>query len=242
MSGHSKWTNIQHRKSHKDFIKSKKFSKIIKEISIAAKESGGNKTFFRLKNAIFNAKAINIPKHTIEKAIKNALPKKTNNYQNFNLEGQIHGISLIIECNTDNSIKTTYNNIKSFFNKKGGRLCNNGELIHLFDRIGFFSIKKKNINGSLENFELMVIDFGAQDFIKNNNMIYIYTKFKFFGSMKNYLKKLKIIHISTIKHIAKHTKIILKEKEKKILNFIEELKIKNKNINNIYSNLIKNKK
>ncbi|WP_185870600.1 YebC/PmpR family DNA-binding transcriptional regulator [Blattabacterium cuenoti] len=243
MSGHSKWSNIQHRKSNQDFRKSKKFSKIIKEISIAVKETGKNKTSFRLKNAILNAKSVNIPKHTIERAIQKAsqIIVQNNNFKNLNLEGQIHGISLIIECITDNSIRTI-SSIRTFLNKKGGRLCHNGELIHLFNRIGIFSIKKNDIiNFSLENFELMLIDLGAKDIVKKENMVYIYTDFEYFGSMKNNLEKLKILHRYQIKRIPTHTKTISKENEKKMLNLIEELE-KNEYVKNIYSNLSYQKK
>ncbi|WP_185851673.1 YebC/PmpR family DNA-binding transcriptional regulator [Blattabacterium cuenoti] len=244
MSGHSKWSNIQHRKSNQDFRRSKKFSKIIKEISTAVKETGKNKTSFRLRNAILNAKSVNIPKQTIERAIQKALHnnKKNNNYKNINLEGKVHGISLIIECTTDNSIRTI-SNIRTFFNKRRGRLCNNGELIHLFNRIGIFSIKKNDIiNFSMEDFELMLIDFGAKDIVKEKNIIFVSTNFEYFGFMKNNLEKLKIFHNYEIKRIATHSKTISGKNEKKILNLIEELK-KNEDVKNIYSNLlIRNKK
>ncbi|AWU43900.1 YebC/PmpR family DNA-binding transcriptional regulator [Blattabacterium sp. (Cryptocercus kyebangensis)] len=236
MSGHSKWTNIQHRKSNQDFRKSKKFSKIIKEISMAVKESGSNKNSFRLRKAIINAKSINIPKITIEKAIQKASQTNTNNYKNLNLEGQIKGISLIIECMTDNSIRTT-SSVKIFFNKNGGRLFHNGELTHLFNRIGFFSIKKKDIPYSMDNFELMSIDFGAKDIRKDEKKMYIYTDFEYFGFMKNNFEKLKIFHSSIVKRIAKHPKFLSEENGKKISNFIEKLK-ENKNIKNIYSNMV----
>ncbi|AWU42808.1 YebC/PmpR family DNA-binding transcriptional regulator [Blattabacterium punctulatus] len=236
MSGHSKWTNIQHRKSHQDFIKSKKFSKIIKEIYMAVRESGSNNNSFRLKKAIINAKSLNIPKITIEKTIQKALKNNKNNYKNLNLEGQIQGISLIIECMTDNSIKTT-SNIKFFFHKNGGRLFHNGTLTHLFNRIGIFSIKKKDIPFSMDDFELISIDFGAKEIRKDEKKMYIYTDFKYFGLMKNNYEKLKIFHKSIIQQIAKHPKYISKENGKKISNFIEKLK-ENENIKNIYSNMV----
>ncbi|WP_185872316.1 YebC/PmpR family DNA-binding transcriptional regulator [Blattabacterium cuenoti] len=239
MSGHSKWANIQHRKSNKDFIKSKKFSKIIKEITIAVQKSGINN--FRLKNAIINAKSINIPKKTIEKAIKKALQIKKDGNKNFNLEGYIHGVSLIIECITNNNIRTI-SNIRTFFNKNGGRLCNNGELTHLFHKTGFFYIKKKDIHYSMEEFELMIIDFGAKDFIiKNENidMVYVYTDFELFGYMKNNLEKLKILYEGKIIRTPKKMiKWISKENKEKIFNFIKILK-KYDDVEKIYSNLKK---
>lgn len=237
MSGHSKWANIQHRKSNQDFRKSKKFSKIIKEISIAVRESGPDKTSFRLRNALLNAKSVNIPKNTIERAIQKASQDNTNNFKNLNLEGQIYGISMIIECMTDNNIRTT-SDIRIFFNKKGGRLCHNGELVHLFNRIGVFSIRKKNLPNSMEDFELMVIDFGAKDLLKNKEMVYIYTDFEYFGSMKNHLEKLNISHQSIVKRIAKNPKYISENEEERILNFMEKLE-NHENVKNIYSNIVR---
>ncbi|WP_185871184.1 YebC/PmpR family DNA-binding transcriptional regulator [Blattabacterium cuenoti] len=231
MSGHSKWSNIQHRKSNKDFKKSKIFSKIIKEISIAVRESGKNS--FRLKNAIANAKSFNVPKNSIEKAIEKNLKIKKNNYKNIIIEGRIHGISMIIECTTDNNIRTM-SNVRSIIHKNGGRLCKNGELNHLYRKIGIFHVKEKNINSSIEDFELMVIDFGAKDFIKNNNIISIYTDFSYFGAMKKNLEKLEIFYHSEINYIPKINKNISNDKNKKVLDLIEKLK-NNEDVDNVYS-------
>ncbi|WP_185857420.1 YebC/PmpR family DNA-binding transcriptional regulator [Blattabacterium cuenoti] len=235
MSGHSKWANIQHRKSNQDFKKSKKFSKIIKEISTAVKESGTNNS--RFKNAILNAKSVNIPKNTIEKAIKKALQIKTDDYKNCNLEGFIHGISIIIECMTNNSIRTA-SNIRTLFNKNGGRLCHNGELTHFFHKMGVFCIRKKDIHYSMDDFELMTIDFGAQNFTTDHSTIYLYTDFEYFGSMKNNLKKLKILHEYKIEYIPKQIKSLSKEKRNKVFNLIEKIHM-NDDVENIYSDLNK---
>ncbi|WP_185849328.1 YebC/PmpR family DNA-binding transcriptional regulator [Blattabacterium cuenoti] len=238
MSGHSKWSNIQHRKSNQDFKKSKKFSKIIKEISMAVKESGTNNSRFR--NAVSNAKSFNIPKNTIEKAIKKALQIKTDGYKNLDLEGLIHGISLIIECVTNNSIRTT-SNIRILFNKNKGRLCHNGELTHFFHKMGVFCVKKKDIHYSVEDFELMTIDFGAKDFIEDHDIIYLYTDFEYFGSMKNSLDKLEILHKYKVKRIPRQMKYISEEKKNKVLDLIEKLYL-NEDVENIYSNIDENKK
>ncbi|WP_185863349.1 YebC/PmpR family DNA-binding transcriptional regulator [Blattabacterium cuenoti] len=238
MSGHSKWANIQHRKSNQDFKKSKIFSKLIKEISTVVKESGINN--YRLKNAILNARSVNIPKKTIEKAIKKALQIKTDDYKNLNLEGLIHGISIIIECMTNNSIRTT-SSIRILFNKNGGRLCNNGELSHFFHRMGIFCIKKEDIPHSIEDFQLMTIDFGAQDVVIDRSMVYLHTNFEYLGVMKNNLEKLKIFHEYKIKRIPKQIKYLSEEKRIKVINFIDKLYM-NEDVKNIYSNLDENKK
>ncbi|WP_185868586.1 YebC/PmpR family DNA-binding transcriptional regulator [Blattabacterium cuenoti] len=235
MSGHSKWSNIQHRKQNKDFQKSKKFSKCIKEIFIAVKQSGINN--FHFKNAIVNAKSLNIPKKTIERTIEKALQKKNNNFIPLNLEGKIHGISMIIECLTDNNIRTI-SNIKTFFNKSGGTLCKHGELSHFFNRVGSFLIKKKNIPNSIEEFELMMIDFGANDFFEKNNKIYIYTKIEYFGCMKNNLERLNIFHACKLKRIPKEVRYLSNNKKEKVLNLIEKIQLDD-DVDHVYCNLQK---
>ncbi len=234
MSGHSKWANIQHRKFNQDIKKSKKFSKILKEISVIVKVSGINS--FRFKNIISNAKSLNIPKKTIYNSIKKILQIKKNDYKYINLEGKIDGVIIIMECYTDNNIRTI-SSIKSFFNKNGGKLCNNGELIHFFYRRGVFYIKNKYINKSLEEFELMTIDFGAENFLKTENKIIIYTNFENFGLMKAQLEKLKIFNKNKLYRVPKKfIKYITNNKKEKIITLIKKLE-KHEDINNIYSNL-----
>ncbi|BBA17054.1 YebC/PmpR family DNA-binding transcriptional regulator [Blattabacterium cuenoti] len=240
MSGHSKWANIQHRKSNQDFKKSKKFSKVIKEISTAVKKSGTKNFHFR--NAISNAKSINIPKNTIEKAIKKALQIKTDNYKNLILEGLIYGVSIIVECMTDNNIRTI-SNIRTLFNKNGGRLCHNGELIHFFKKMGVFYIKKKDVHFSIEDFELMIIDFGAKDLKIDQDMIYLYIDFKNFRPIKKNFEKFKILYEYKIQYIPKQIiKFLSEEKKTGILNLVNRLNM-NDDVKNIYSNsLYENKK
>ncbi|WP_185872839.1 YebC/PmpR family DNA-binding transcriptional regulator [Blattabacterium cuenoti] len=236
MSGHSKWSNIQHRKIHQDCIKSKKFSKIIKEIFIAAKNLKSNNYSFQLKKIISNAKSMNIPKHTINQAIKKAFNiQNSHKIKSFNIEGKILGVSMIIECMTDN-YNRIISQLKNHFNKIGGSLCKHGELTHLFNHIGIFYIDKNNITLPIEEFELMSIDFGAKDFCIQQNMIYIYTDFKYFGLMKNYLFKLNIDYQSKIQWKAKHLQCISKKIQNKIFDFIKKIKI-NEDIKQIYCDI-----
>ncbi|WP_185883020.1 YebC/PmpR family DNA-binding transcriptional regulator [Blattabacterium cuenoti] len=237
MSGHSKWANIQRRKNNQDFRKSKIFSKHIKEIFMAVKKSGINN--FRIKNAIINAKSVNIPKNTIEKTIQKALQIKKENYTILNLEGKIDGISMIIKCNTNNKLRTI-SSIKHMFHKKGGTLCKKKELIHFFHRVGFFIIKEKNIHQSIDEFELTSIDFGAKDFLRKKNKIYIYTDFKYFGNMKNHLEKLNIFYTCQVNIIPKETKHVSKDQKKKIFNLIEQIE-EHDDVENVYSNLYEEK-
>ncbi|WP_185877976.1 YebC/PmpR family DNA-binding transcriptional regulator [Blattabacterium cuenoti] len=233
MSGHSKWTNIQHRKQNQDIKKSKKFSKFIREINLIIKKFGINS--FHLKKIIDNAKLLNIPKNKIEKIIKKSLIKNNNNCKNLDLEGKIHGICIYIECITDNNIRTT-SNIRTCFNKHGGKLCNNGNLSHFFSKKMIFSIKKEDIF-SIKDFELMLIDFGANDIFNKNNKIDFITNFEDFGTMKNNLEKLKLKYNFKSIRIPNHLIDIKKENKEKVINLIEKLK-KFNDIKNIYSNLI----
>ncbi|WP_185855600.1 YebC/PmpR family DNA-binding transcriptional regulator [Blattabacterium cuenoti] len=235
MSGHSKWANIQHKKSNKDYKKSKKFSKYIREIGTIIKEYGINNSHFR--NAIINAKSINIPKKTIEKTIKKALQKQKENYYNLNLEGKIYGISIIIECITDNNIRTT-STIKTYFNKSGGKLCNNGYLIHLFKKIGLFSIRKNYISQSIDDFELMSIDFGSKELIIKDETVYIHTDIEHFGLMKKNLDRLNINYVCETKCIPKQKKLLLGKKKEIVTSLINKLE-SYEEVKNVYYDMIK---
>ena len=141
MAGHSKWANIKHRKGAQDAKRSKIFTRIIKDLTIASKEGGIDpETNPRLRTAIANAKGANMPKDTIERAIKKGSDEEASSYQEVSFEGYgPHGIAIFIECTTDNNNRTVAN-IRAIFNKNGGSLGTNGSLEFLFERKGVFII------------------------------------------------------------------------------------------------------
>ncbi len=236
MSGHSKWSTIKRKKGAADAKRGKKFTKIIKEIIIAAKEGGGDPdTNARLRLAIQNAKGANMPKENIERAIKKAVAADAESYIETSFEGYApHGIAIFAECLTDNNNRTVAS-IRSAFNKYGGNLGTNGSLSFLFDRKGVFTIKNEGL--SIDELELEMIDAGAEDFEVDGDMLTITCAKEDFGSVNRKLNELGIeAEESALKRIPNDTKKLDVESAKKVLKFIEVLE-DDDDIQNVYHNL-----
>lgn len=197
MAGHSKWANIKHRKGANDAKRGKLYTKLIKEITVAVKEGGGDPSSnSRLRLAIQNAKGANVPKDTIERAIKKASGSDGNNFISVTYEGYASGgIAVFVECMTDN-INRTVSSVRSIFSKYNGNLGKNGSIIHLFNRMGTFIINLNDINDE-DSFTLNIIDAGASDFYKDEQNFFINCSINNFGNIQKELEKLKIEPISS---------------------------------------------
>lgn len=236
MSGHSKWSTIKRKKGAADAKRGKIFTKIIKEIIIAAKEGGGDPdSNARLRLAIQNAKGANMPKDNIERAIKKAVGADAVSYTETSFEGYgPHGIAVFAECLTDNNNRTVAT-VRSAFNKYGGNLGTNGSLGYVFDRKGIFTVQNEGHN--LEELELAMIDAGAQDFEVDDDTITITCAKEDFGSVSRKLSELGIEpEESGLKRIPNDTKKLDVESAKKVLKFIEALE-DDDDIQNVYHNL-----
>ena len=226
MAGHSKWANIKHRKGAQDKRRAKLFTRAIKDIYVAVKESGDDiSSNPRLRTAIQNAKGVNMPKDTIERAIKKASSNSGETYIETTYEGYApNGIALFIECTTDN-INRTVANVRAVFNKHNGELGKNGSLEFLFKRMGVFTIDTNTINIPKEDFEMELIDGGLEslDFLEDEEIYIAYTNFEDFGIM---IKKMEELNItpknSEIQRIPLDTKKLDNETYKKVLNMIEK--------------------
>lgn len=176
----------------------KAFTKVGKEVAIAVKEGGPDPDNNpRLRAAIQNAKGVNMPKDRVDAAIKRAVSKDASNYEEVTYEGYgPHGVAIIVDCATDNTTRTVAN-IRMHFSKGGGNLGTSGSVQFLFDKKGVFRIAKEGIN--LEELELDLIDYGAEDIMEDENEIYIYTRFTDFGSMQKGLEEKGIIPVSSEK-------------------------------------------
>jgi YebC/PmpR family DNA-binding regulatory protein len=174
-----RWSNI-----------SRLFTRYSREIYIAVKEGGPNPEYnAKLRAIIQNAKSDNMPKENIERAIKRATEKDATNYQELIYEGYApYGVAVLILCATDNHIRTVAN-LKSYFNKYGGNLAVSGSVSFLFEKKAVFIIKDDIQN--LEDFELELIDYGAEEVFKNDEGIQIYGDFSSFGSLQKYLEEKK---------------------------------------------------
>ncbi|WP_304037128.1 YebC/PmpR family DNA-binding transcriptional regulator [Mesonia mobilis] len=239
MSGHSKWANIKHRKGAQDKKRAKQFTRAIKDITVAVKEGGGADPEANpaLRNAIANAKGVNMPKDTIERAIKKASGADADNYETVTFEGYgPNGIAFFIECTTDNTNRTVAS-VRSIFSKNGGSLGTNGSLEFLFDRKGVFTIERENFEMPLEELELQLIEGGAEDFEESDEFITIYTDFTNFGKMAETLENLNIeVKNSELQRIPTNTNELPLEDAKKIMKLVDKFE-EDDDVQNVFYNL-----
>ncbi|WP_340106668.1 YebC/PmpR family DNA-binding transcriptional regulator [Rhodohalobacter sp. 8-1] len=177
MAGHSKWANIKHKKAKEDAKRAKAFTKHIREITVAAREGGGDPDANpRLSLAIENAKAVNLPKDNIERAIKKGtgeLDDGSGNYEEVTYEGYgPGGIAYFIEA-TSNNLNRTVGEIRHIFTKHGGNLGTDGSVAYMFDQKG--SIKIENSELDDEELMLIAIEAGAEDVINEDDFVEIIT-------------------------------------------------------------------
>ncbi len=162
---------------------SKIFPKLGKAITVAAKEGGPDPELNpKLRTAIQNAKAQNMPKDNIENAIKRAQGKDAAAYTEMSIEGKgPHGVLVFVECMTDNTTRTTAN-VKSYFNKAGGSQVPNGSLEFMFNRKTVIEFEKTD-SIDIEELELELIDAGLEEIEENEGTLYIYGDYTNFGSL-----------------------------------------------------------
>jgi YebC/PmpR family DNA-binding regulatory protein len=159
------------------------FPKLGKSITVAAKEGGADPELnAKLRTAILNAKAQNMPKDNIDAAIKRALGKDAETFVEVNYEGKgPHGVLVFVECATDNTTRTVAN-VKSYFNKVGGSVVPTGSLEFMFSRKAVFEFEKTD-DINIEELELELIDAGLEEIDLEDNMIYAYGDYTNFGSL-----------------------------------------------------------
>ncbi|MCC9167188.1 YebC/PmpR family DNA-binding transcriptional regulator [Pontibacter harenae] len=202
---------------------SKAFTRLGKEIVMAVKESGPSpETNSRLRTAIQNAKGVNMPKDRIEAAIKRASSKEEKDYEEVVYEGYApHGIAVVVECATDN-LNRTVANVRMHFSKGGGSLGKTGSLDFLFERKGVFKIAAEGVD--IEELELELIDFGAQDIYEHEGEIIIETAFADFGSMQKGLENLGLEVVNAeLQRVPNTTTELTEEQEEEVMNLIERL-------------------
>ena len=168
---------------------SRTFTRIGKEITIAAKAGGPDPdTNPRLRALMQNAKAANMPKDTVERAIKKATEKDAGDYKEIVYEGYgPFGIAIIVEAATDNNTRTVAN-VRSYFNRYGGSLGTQGSLSFMFDHKSVFKIKPKE-GIDLEELELELIDYGVDELVADEEEIDIYGAFEEFSNIQKYLEE-----------------------------------------------------
>ena len=167
---------------------SRTFTRIGKEITIAAKAGGPDPTTNpRLRALMQNAKAANMPKDTVERAIKKATDKDASDYKEITYEGYgPHGIAIFVEAATDNTTRTVAN-VRSYFTRYGGNLGTQGSLTFLFDHKSVFKIKAKE-GVELEDLELELIDYGVDEIEADEEELVLYGAFEEFANIQKYLE------------------------------------------------------
>ena len=214
----------------------KGFTRIGKDIAIAVKQGGPNPDNNpRLRMAIQNAKGLNMPKDRVEAAIKRASSKEEKDFQEVIYEGYApHGIPVLVECATDNPTRTVAN-IRLYFSKNGGNMGNSGSVSFLFERKGVFKFDPSKLN--LDEHELDLIDAGAEDIVKEEEEVILYTKFTEFGHMQKFLESKNLVAKSSeLQYIATTTKELNEVAQDEVMECITALE-EDDDVQNVYHNL-----
>ena len=236
MSGHSKWASIKHSKGKADKQRSKVFSKLSKEISVAAKLGDKDPAMNpRLRSAIQAARSANMPKDNIERAIDKSSANNENNFENLRYEGfGPDKIAVIVEALTDNKNRTA-SNIRTIFQKSGGNLGTQGSAAHNFNQLGIIKIDKKEISDE-QIFEL-AIESGADECISHEDFHEIQCPMNEIYNVKKNLEKTIANFISTeIEWVPLNSADVEKDKMESAIEFLETLE-DDDDVQNVYSNI-----
>ncbi len=215
----------------------KSFTKIGKEIAMAVKQGGPSpESNSKLRAIIQNAKAINMPKDNVERAIKKASSKEQEDYKEIVYEGYgPHGIAIVIETATDNHNRTVAN-IRSYLSKLGGSLGTTGSLEFLFERKSVFKIAK-NASINLEELEFELIDFGAEEVFEEDDEIVIYAGFTEFGTIQKALEDKGFeIKGAEFERIPNDTKELSESQQEEVEKLLERLE-EDDDVQNVFHNM-----
>ncbi len=235
MAGHSHWAGIKHKKGKADKIRSKIFSKLSKEITVAAKLGDKDPAMNpRLRSAIQAARSANMPKDNIERAIDKSSINTEQNFENLRYEGfGPERVAVIVEALTDNKNRTA-SKIRTIFQKAGGSLGSQGSAAHNFNQLGVIKIDKKEVSD--ERILELAIEAGANDCVSKNEFHEIHCPMNEIYNVKKKLETEINNFISTeIEWIPLNTIEVSEENNDGLVNFFESLE-DDDDIQNIYSN------
>jgi YebC/PmpR family DNA-binding regulatory protein len=236
MSGHSKWATTRRKKAVIDAKRGKMFTKLIKEITIAAREGGGDPEGNpRLRLAVDNAKAANMPQDNIERAIKKATGElEGHTYHELTYEGYgPNGIAILVEVATDNKNRTVAE-VRHLFSKGGGSLGENGSVAWMFDRKGIILLPKKN--RTEDEIMEIILDEGAEDLHTEDDYFEVQTPLEAFDPVRKALVNENVdIENASLQWIAKNAVSVEGEDAEKVVKLIESLEDSD-DVQNVYSN------
>ena len=236
MAGHSHWAGIKHKKGKADKQRSKIFSKLSKEITVAAKLGDKDPAMNpRLRSAVQAARSANMPKDNIERAIDKSSATTGSNFENLRYEGfGPDNIAVIVETLTDNKNRTA-SNIRTIFQKNRGSLGTQGSASHNFKQLGIIKIDKKEISD--ENILELAIEAGADECISNINFHEIHCPMSEIYNVKKNLENTIVNFISTeIEWIPLNSVNILNEKKDEVTEFLDSLE-DDEDVQNVFSNV-----
>ena len=216
----------------------KTFSKIGKDIALAVKAGGSDpEANPALRRCIQNAKGANMPKDNVERAIKKASGADAENYEEITYEGYGQGgVAFFVECTTNNPTRTVAN-VRAIFNKFDGNLGKNGELAFIFDRKGIFTIEKAQIKTEWDDFEMEMIDGGAEEIDQDETEVLITTAFEDFGAMSHKLDDLKIeVKSAELQRIPNNTKEMTEDQFKANMKMLERFE-EDDDVQNVFHNM-----
>lgn len=237
MSGHSKWASIKHKKGALDAKRGKIFTKLIREITVAAREGGGDPDANpRLRLAIQKGKDANMPAENIERGIKKGTGELEGvSYENVSFEGYaVGGVAIIVEGLTDNRNRTT-SEVRSIFTKRGGNMAGEGSVAFQFERKGVFLVKKADVKE--EELLDIALEAGAEDLTSDEDFFQIVCAPQDFDKVRTGLTEKAVkIESGELSQVPKNTiKVDDVETAKKVLNLVEDLE-DNDDVQNVYSN------
>ncbi len=216
----------------------KTFTRIGKDIVMAVKEGGPNPdTNSRLRAVMQNAKAANMPKDNVERAIKKATDKDTANYKEVLFEGYApHGVAVLLETATDNNNRTVAN-VRAAFNKCDGNLGTSGSVVFMFDHTCNFTVKKEDITMDMEELELELIDFEVEEVFDDEDGIIIYAPFEQYGSIQSFFEENNVEILSSGFERIPTTITMLNELQQADVNKLLERLEEDDDVQNVYHSM-----
>jgi YebC/PmpR family DNA-binding regulatory protein len=236
MSGHSKWATIKRKKASIDAARGKVFTKIIKEITIAAREGGGDPDGNpRLRLAIQTAKANNMPQENITRGIKKGTGELEGvKYEELTYEGYApHGIAIMVECVTDNRNRTVAE-LRHIMSKNNGNMGDTGSVAWMFERKGVINVEKAGV--SEDDLMEVILDAGADDLKNEGDYFEVLTSMENFEKVRKTIEDKKYkIESASLQYLAKDLVAIEGSAQEAVLKFLEAVE-DNDDVQNVYSN------
>jgi YebC/PmpR family DNA-binding regulatory protein len=238
MSGHSHWAGIKHKKALTDSKRAGAFTKMARLITVAAREGGGNPDFnFKLKIVVQQARALNMPKDNIERSIKKGTGELKDAVIIEEIIYEAYGpgqVAMLVKTLTDNKNRTL-TEVKNILNKNGGKMVPEGSVSFLFSQVGYASIDL--VNRNWDEVELAVIDAGAEDISRDNDLMTIYTRPEKLPKIRKiFEEEERLIREEGLTFIASQ-KIKLREKDKQKYQTLLEALESSDDVQEVFDNL-----